>query len=105
MRNALRLLGPVRDYYTAKVKAHGPTARGVDWNSAKSQSLRFEQLLKVCPVDKAFSLQDYGCGYGSLFKYLKSSGLRVRYEGFDISPEMIRAAKRIFKPNSNAKFR
>src|SRR5688572_3486190 len=34
-------------YYAAALATHGPTPRGVDWNSAESQELRFTQLLTV----------------------------------------------------------
>ena len=34
-------------YYDRFLDEHGPTARGVDWNSPEAQLLRFEQLLKV----------------------------------------------------------
>jgi SAM-dependent methyltransferase len=98
-------LGAVQDYYTRKLRAHGAVASGVDWNSTRSQFLRFEQLLKVTPPSGSVSLQDYGCGYGSLFHYLRRAKRRVRYEGFDVSPEMIEAARRTFRGVPNARFK
>ena len=57
-------------YYERKLLAHGPTARGVDWNSESSQRLRFEQLLRVIAPDApAGTVIDYGCGYGALADY------------------------------------
>ena len=38
------VLSAVRDYYSDKVRQHGATARGVDWNSEETQELRFSQL-------------------------------------------------------------
>ena len=83
----------VSAYYTQKLRANGPNARGVDWNSTESQVLRFDQLLKVCPSARDFSLFDYGCGYGALYDYLCSRGLSCDYCGFDISAAMIATAR------------
>ncbi len=86
------LLDSVEQYYSRKLREHGPTARGVDWSSLESQNLRFEQLMKVCDTSKAFSVNDYGCGYGALADYLNFKGFTFRYRGFDISPSMIAMA-------------
>ncbi|HXT16733.1 MAG TPA: class I SAM-dependent methyltransferase [Gemmatimonadaceae bacterium] len=83
----------VRDYYTAALRTHGPVPRGVDWNDAASQSLRFEQLLKVCDPSREFALLDYGCGYGALGLYLSQHRWPARYSGYDVAPEMIAAAR------------
>lgn len=86
------LLG-VAHYYSAKLAEHGQTARGVDWNGEESQMLRFEQLCKIIGHSGLFSLNDLGCGYGALYDYLKSRCQNYVYNGYDISPEMIRAAQ------------
>ena len=84
-----------RAYYTARLGQHGANARGVDWPSAASQYLRFAQLLKVCDLSLAFSLNDFGCGYGALLDYLGFRGIEsaIAYTGIDISAEMIAAAR------------
>lgn len=66
-----RVLDEVRRYYSEKIVEHGPTAKGVDWNDEASQELRFDQLLKLCETARPFSLNDYGCGYGALARYLE----------------------------------
>ena len=43
------ILGRVADYYSDKVRQHGETARGVDWNSTESQKTRFDRLLEIVP--------------------------------------------------------
>jgi SAM-dependent methyltransferase len=88
------LLNSVSTYYTGRLAEHGPTPRGVDWNSAESQHLRFEQLLRVCDRGRPFVLGDYGCGYGALCDYLRGAGVNASYRGFDISPAMLDAARR-----------
>ena len=39
--------GRVAEYYSEKVREHGETARGVDWNSTESQKTRFDRLLGI----------------------------------------------------------
>jgi len=86
------VLDAVRRYYSGKIVEHGPTARGVDWNDEASQELRFEQLLKLLDSSSPFTVNDYGCGYGALARYLEGRGYSFRYTGFDISEEMLQRA-------------
>jgi SAM-dependent methyltransferase len=84
----------VRAYYDARLAEHGPTARGVDWGTEESQRLRFAQLARVFePARGAFSLVDYGCGYGALAGFLEEHGRDIVYTGFDLSEAMVRAAR------------
>lgn len=84
------LRADVAAYYTEKVVTHGPTARGVDWNSTESQLLRFEQLLRLIPAQaEDFSVLDFGCGYGAFADALAVGHERYRYQGFDLSSAMI----------------
>jgi SAM-dependent methyltransferase len=99
-----RLLDRVDRYYTGKLKAHGATACGVDWNSAESQQLRFGQLLKVCDGRVPFTINDYGCGYAALADYLQGGGYSFRYCGFDISSQMIARARELHSAMSQATF-
>ena len=83
------ILSQTKQYYDKKLDAYGPSPKGVDWNSAESQELRFEQLLKVCDTSSPFTLNDYGCGYGALAGYLAGKGCEFEYTGFDLSAQMI----------------
>jgi SAM-dependent methyltransferase len=87
------ILDRVESYYSGRFAEHGTTARGVDWNSTESQQTRFAQLLRVCEGDDDFSLNDYGCGYGALADYLREDGRRISYRGYDLSSEMLEAAR------------
>ena len=80
-------------YYTGRLREHGASARGVDWNSEESQVLRFAQLVRVLPESSAFSVVDFGCGYGALVGYLEGRGFEFDYQGFDISTEMVERAR------------
>jgi SAM-dependent methyltransferase len=80
-------------YYSGKLREHGATHRGVDWNSEESQRLRFEQLLRVVDLTEAFSINDWGCGYGALAEHLDAEGAIFTYCGYDISEAMVEAAR------------
>lgn len=98
-----QILGRVRQYYEGKLAEHGPTPRGVDWNSPESQRLRFRELARVV-ADAAASVNDYGCGYGAFAAYLRETGHTGPYRGFDISPVMIDAARRAHAHVSGCEF-
>lgn len=99
-----QILRRTESYYSEKVKAHGPTARGVDWNSVESQILRFAQLLKLCDSNAPFSINDYGCGYGALATYLCFLGYDFQYCGFDISAEMLVSARALHAGHNQITF-
>ena len=94
----------VSAYYTRKLREHGATARGVDWNSEASQALRFDQLLKIAQGNRAFSLNEIGCGYGALVDHIRARDLDVDYCGVDLSAEMVRAARDLHAQTKNAAF-
>ena len=85
--------GKVGEYYSGRVREHGTSARGVDWNSEESQVLRFTQLAIVLPEAGRFSVVDFGCGYGALVPFMEARGSDFDYQGFDISDEMINRAR------------
>jgi SAM-dependent methyltransferase len=90
-------LEPMTDiaaYYSGKLAEHGDTPRGVDWNGADGQALRFEQLAKVIKPPHGFSLHDLGCGYGAFCEYLEARFQNFHYHGHDVSADMVQAARR-----------
>ena len=89
-----KLLEETARYFSAKLAEHGETPCGVDWNGEASQVLRFEQLLKVLDLSTGFSLNDLGCGYGALYGHLKERFKSFTYSGYDISEDMVHAAKK-----------
>ncbi|HEX5053993.1 MAG TPA: class I SAM-dependent methyltransferase [Planctomycetota bacterium] len=101
-------LPPIEDevarYYTDKVRTHGAAPRGVDWNSAESQQLRFRKLLQVVAGDGPFTLTDYGCGYGALLDTLAGDRRLLDYQGFDISTAMVDAARQRHAARANCRF-
>ena len=89
----------INSYYTDKIKIHGATPKGVDWNGEKSQFIRFAQLSKIIIQDN-FTINDIGCGYGKYIEYLAQNYNNYIYNGYDLSSEMIENAKKLY-PNSN----
>lgn len=98
------LLAEVAGYYSAKLAAHGNTPLGVDWNGEESQFLRFAQLSKIIERPEGFSLNDLGCGYGALFDFLGHQWKDFRYNGYDVSSDMVRAAQEQYARFFNARF-
>lgn len=94
------LLQNVADYYTDKVKTHGATPRGVDWNSEESQFFRFEKLSEVINTKERFSVLDYGCGTGAYLKFLNQKNFNSDFTGFDISEEMIGTSRKLYPGNA-----
>lgn len=81
------------ELYRRSLSRHGPTARGLRWSSEESQRERFRLLARVGPWGRR-SVADVGCGVGDLLGYLRGRRWRGSYEGFDIVPEMVAAARR-----------
>jgi hypothetical protein len=99
------LLSEVSSYYSDKLAEYGATPRGVDWNGEGSQILRFEQLCRLIQDEsEAFSLNDLGCGYGSMFDFLSTKYSITSYLGIDVSEDMVRAAESRHKESPVARF-
>jgi SAM-dependent methyltransferase len=100
------LLSGVSGLYTKSLAEHGLTSKGVGWKDEASQRLRFQKLAQVidpttCPA--GMSANDLGCGYGAMFTFLDTLGAPrlEKYYGYDISDEML-AAARGFIPDARA---
>jgi SAM-dependent methyltransferase len=86
----------VRAFYSSQIVTEGPTPAGVDWPDEYRQRSRFRELARLFPTDgHRFSLLDYGCGYGAMLSYIREQDFNCEYRGFDISDEMIDAARRL----------
>ncbi len=103
--NQEEIVKKVNGYYSDKIKAHGPTPGGVDWNGYESQYTRFEQLIRLVDVEQPFLVADLGCGYGEMIKFFDSRALNYRYIGYDLSDEMIEAGQRQFGTESKIQFK
>jgi SAM-dependent methyltransferase len=78
------------------LREHGVGPAGAGWASAASQELRFAVLVEAAQLraGDAVTVNDLGCGYGSLYDHLVRRGIGVtEYNGYDISDEMLAAAR------------
>ena len=98
------MLQSIAQYYSEKISTHGSTPQGVDWKSAESQAMRFDQLLRLIRPEGLFTINDYGCGYGALVDYLKNQNHHFRYRGFDLSERMLTEARQSHKQESQCEF-
>ncbi len=93
---ATPLQAQVESYYSDRVRRFGATPLGVDWTCRPTQELRFVKLLQGCDLSQPCSINDIGCGYGALARFIarRHPGLDVDYLGIDLSREMILRARR-----------
>lgn len=86
----------LKDYYAQKVGASDASTQ-MGWKSQWAQEVRFIQLLKVVEGNTDFSINDLGCGNGSLYHFMKPTfGTKnFSYFGYDILPEMLAEANKL----------
>jgi SAM-dependent methyltransferase len=87
-------LAGVEALYTANLAEHGTSSASVGWPDADAQRLRFDKLAYVIDTDAPITVNDWGCGYGAMFRYLDERCTLAGYTGYDISTEMLAAARR-----------
>ncbi|MGY4237958.1 SAM-dependent methyltransferase [Bradyrhizobium sp. USDA 4449] len=100
-----KILSDVAAYYASKLEIHGATARGVDWNGPESHQLRHRQFLRLIENDPDGSIIDLGCGFGDFLGFLRSSGHRGTFTGYDIAPDMIEAARSLHGEGEDRRWR
>lgn len=75
-------LESIRDFYTNRSRL--PAHKSCGWSSPEQQIKRFEQLTKILSRGD-YSLNDFGCGDGSLLRYLiEQEKAPWKYRGFDL---------------------
>lgn len=105
MNDLDNILRAVASHYAAKIAAHGATPNGVDWNSAASHELRHRQFLRLLDGSPDASVLDLGCGYGDFFRFLRASGHRGPFVGYDIVPAMIAKARELYGESADRQWR
>lgn len=81
-------------FYSSAIEHYGTSAKGLNWNSSKTQQIRFYAIVKLLNKDlKNLTLLDAGCGFGDLYFYLeKNSNLPKNYIGVDCHNDMVSIA-------------
>lgn len=88
-------LEKVKALYDSNIEEFGLDAKSVGWGTKEKQYLRFKKLLEVVEnKDEPFSINELGCGYGELVKFMEEEQFAFsKYRGYDISEKMIHAAQ------------
>ena len=103
------LLAPVATAFRRRLAEYGNQPHGVFWRTRDGQMMRFDILLGILEaVDVragTTTINDFGCGYGALFTHIRDEAFMTggRYTGYDVTEEMILAAKRAH-PDQRATF-
>ena len=95
-------LSKIKKLYSDNIKTFGIDSRSVGWNSPESQNLRFEKLLEVISdKNDNFTINELGCGYGELFKYLEKHNYDFnQFNGYDISKPMLEECQKYIGESS-----
>lgn len=95
-------LKKIENLYSKNIKTLGVSSKAVGWNSKESQYLRFEKLLSIIDFKEEFSINELGCGYGELYKYLINNNYSFSsFNGYDISKEMLKECKNYLNHPNN----
>jgi SAM-dependent methyltransferase len=103
--SAVKPPGDVAGYYAGKLRAHGPTPQGVDWNGTESHEVRHRQFLRLIGDETDACVIDLGCGFGDFYRFLRAHDFRGRFIGYDIAPEMIAQARALYGSDETCTWR
>lgn len=92
----------VKQYFVGKVAEHGVTAKGLDWKNEAAQQIFLEPVTRILPQSGAFSVLDYGCGFGVLYDALTEQKRDFTYTGYDVAEVTVDAAKAQHASAANA---
>lgn len=95
-----------KEYYKIRRNSSTDSSIQMGWKNLMAQEIRFIQLLKIIEREETFSINDLGCGNGSLLRFMNENirDKSFAYLGYDIMPEMIAEAKTLnIKNESNFK--
>ena len=83
-------------FYTSAIKLYGTSAKGVNWHSKQTQTIRFKTILDLLPLElSTCSIVDAGCGFGDFYTYLeKKKKTPKSYIGLDFLDEMCSIASK-----------
>lgn len=99
------ILQQIEAHYTSKLRTHGSTSQGVDWNDIRSHELRHRQFLRLIEGAPDASLIDLGCGFGDFLRFLRETGHRGHFTGYDITPSMIDKARELYGEGDDRQWR
>lgn len=82
-------------FYKKAYSTHGVSAKGVHWNSQRTQYIRFQVITSFIEKIENSTILDVGCGFAEYVEYLKIKELTpLEYVGIDCEDFMIEESKR-----------
>ncbi len=83
-------------FYLSAYRKFGVSPEGLNWNSKKTQELRFAVLTSFLDQELAScKVVDFGCGFGDLPLYWHNRNLKVKeYVGIDSIGKFVKIAKK-----------
>ena len=92
-------------------KAEKSSIQQFDWWAKNSFLFTYiftnlnRRIARLISLQKGSSLLDVGCGWGLLLQTLSQKDKSLKLFGIDISPEMVRVAKRNFQNNKQVEIK
>jgi SAM-dependent methyltransferase len=97
----------IQTRHRASIENYGYQPQALYWSDRVIQEIRFKTLVGLLPnslcmakeplneSDQAWSLLDVGCGFADFKRYLNQQGFYPHYQGLDVSPAVVHAARAI----------
>ena len=98
IKSSQSMLKPVIETFDRSISRYGANPKSAFWRNAEWQRKRFEILSTLFAEEDrqgGITINDFGCGYGAFFNYLKDFPVMKdsRYLGIDISSAMVKQAQ------------
>jgi len=91
--------------YSLRYEKLGYHVHTLGWGSKEQQAYRFLQTLEGTTFSAEKSVLDIGCGFGDYLAMLQAQEKPFKeYLGWDINPDLIQEAQKIWKNTPNASF-
>lgn len=99
-----RIINETSPYYRQN-SYKASTSQQMGWRDGQAQIKRFQALLRFIPTDSCFSINDLGCGNGSLYEFMCCRNWsKFDYIGYDILKDMISLANMNHKGINGCRF-
>ncbi len=85
----------INQFYNEGLKKYGYDIRALYSGIEERRKIRFQILCEV-GVASGCSVLDLGCGFGDFYAYLREFNIETQYTGYDINPNLIEVAKRVY---------
>jgi len=89
--------------YSNRYNKMGYDVKTLGWGTSDQQTFRFNEALKGIDFMNIKTVLDIGCGFGDLLAIMISKSIQLnKYTGWDINPDLIKEAQKIWKGNKVA---